>query len=164
MNSPITFPVELQLTAKSQALLDALRKINQEPAAAVPVAAPAMPAIGSRTHGGIYAGLSRGEDGAPDAHIILLDDVPAKDLNWADAVKWAEGLGDGARLPTRFESALLYAMLRDQIELGDWYWTSTQTSAGIAWVQGFNHGGQFNNLKSDTGRARAVRRLNSLVL
>ena len=118
-----------------------------------------MPSIGSRIHGGIYAGLSRGEDGAPDAHIILLDDTPGKDLNWADAVKWAEGLGDGARLPTRFESALLYANVRDQLVTDEWHWTGTQTSAGRAWVQGFLNGGQYCNYKNDSGRARAVRRL-----
>ena len=63
-------------------------------------------------------------------------------------------------LPSRFESALLYAMLRDQIELGDWYWTSTQLSAGYAWMQFFRYGYQHYYRKDNTGRARAVRRLN----
>jgi hypothetical protein len=164
MKNVTTIPIELQLTAKSVALIEALRKIDQEPSAAEPAAATAMPAIGSRTHGGIYAGLFRGEDGAPDAHIILLDDTPGKDLNWADAVKWAEGLGDGARLPTRFESALLYANVHDQLVTDEWHWTGTQVSAGTSWMQYFSHGSQFTSYKLNAGRARAVRRLNSLVL
>lgn len=159
MNSPIVFPIELVLADSTKALLEALRKIGQSPAAAEPAAATAMPAIGSRIHGGIYAGLSRGEDAAPDAHIVLLDDTPSAKLNWADAVKWAEGLGDGARLPTRFESALLYANLRDQLVTDEWHWTGTQISAGNAWMQYFNYGNQNYISKNGTGRARAVRRL-----
>jgi hypothetical protein len=38
-----------------------------------------------------------------------------------------------------------------------WYWSSTQYSAGNAWVQYFSHGGQFNNGKKYEARARAVR-------
>ena len=170
MNNTLTFPIELQLTAKSQALLDALRKIDQVPAAADPAATTVVPAattippISSRYQGGIYAGVARGFDGEPDGHIILLDDTPGKDLNWADALKWAEGLGDGARLPTRFESALLYANVRDQLVTDEWHWTSTQLSAGRAWMQIFYNGNQINDVKYGPCRARAVRRLNSLVL
>ena len=164
MKNVVTIPIEFQLTAKSLALIEVLSKIDQEPAAAEPAAAIAIPAIGSRIRGGIYAGLSRGEDGAPDAHIILLDDVPSEKLNWADAVKWAEGPGNGARLPTRFESALLYANVRDQLVTDEWHWTGTQYSAGNAWMQNFGNGTQSYYDKNDTGRARAVRRLNSLVL
>ena len=102
------------------------------------------PAIGEPwpEHGGVYAGLSRGEDGPSDGHLVLLDDLPGKELKWADAVKCADGLGNGARLPTRFESALLYANVRDKIELGDWYWTGTQCSDSYAWNQFFSYGSQ----------------------
>jgi hypothetical protein len=122
---------------------------------------PTPPNIGQvwPEQGSIYAGLSRGEDGAPDAHLVLLDDVPDGTLNWKDATAWAEGLGDGARLPTRFEAALLYAHVRDQIEPGDWYWTSTQYSDNVAWIQGFGYGIQDTLSKLNTCRARAVRRL-----
>lgn len=109
--------------------------------------------------GGIYAGVSRGEDSAPDAHIVFLDAIPDEELNWEDAVKWAEGLGNGARLPTRFESALLYANVRDKIETNSWYWTGTQYSDGYAFLQYFYDGYQDSNGKSYEGRARAVRRL-----
>ena len=162
--TPLILPIEVQLTAKSQALLNALRKIDQVPAAAEPAAPSAQLRIGDRYQDGIYAGLSRGEDGQPDAHLVLLDAVPEGKLNWKDALKWAEGLGNDARLPTRFESALLYANVREQMNTDDWHWTLAQTSAGFAWVQDFDDGFQLSNGKSITGRARAVRRLNSLVL
>ena len=117
------------------------------------------PAIGEPwpEHGGVYAGLSRGEDGQSDGHLVLLDDLPGKELKWADAVKWADGLGNGARLPTRFESALLYANVRDKIELGDWYWTGTQYSVHDAWNQHFGDGNQNYDFKKFEARCRAVR-------
>jgi hypothetical protein len=107
---------------------------------------------------GIYAGLARGLDGEPDGHLVLLDALPDPDLDWAAAVAWAEGLADGARLPTRFESALLYANLRDQLDTSRWHWTGTQYSADNAWFQGFDYGYQHFNGKSFKARARAVRR------
>lgn len=130
-----------------------------EPVAASPVTN--VPRIGEiwPDQGGIYAGVSRGEDGAPDAHIVLLDVTPAEKLNWTDAMKWAEGLGNGTRLPTRFESALLYANVRDKLDTDGWYWTGTQYSDNGAFDQGFYDGTQYNDSKSYEGRARAVRRL-----
>jgi hypothetical protein len=119
------------------------------------------PGIGEiwELHGGIYAGISRGLDGQPDAHLVLLEVRPDSDLNWADATKWAEGLGCGARLPTRFESALLYANLQDKLDTEKWHWTGTQYSDHYAFFQNFNNGTQYGSLKSAGGRARAVRRL-----
>jgi hypothetical protein len=42
-----------------------------------------------------------------------------------------------------------------------WYWSSTQHASypSVAWVQGFDVGGQGYGRKSNEGRARAVRRL-----
>ena len=162
--SALTIPIEFQLTPKSLALLEALRNIEHTLALPDLTAASAPPRIGDRYQGGIYAGLSRGENSEPDAHIILIDDVPPEELDWEDAIEWAEGLGDGARLPTRFESALLYANLHDQIKTGDWYWTSTQNSAYNAWMQDCDSGRQINSNKNSLGSAKAVRRLISLTL
>jgi hypothetical protein len=90
-----------------------------------------IPAIGDPWPGpgvgGIYAGLSRAADGEPDAHLVLLTSKPDKKLPWKDAVAWASTLGDGAHLPTRDESAVLYAHLRGEFADG-WHWTSTQYS------------------------------------
>jgi hypothetical protein len=118
-----------------------------------------IPTIGSTWQGGKYAGISRGEDGQPDAHIILLEAQPSGDLNWQDATSWAAGLGNDARLPTKVEAALLYANLKAEFETSDWYWTSTPYSASDAWVQYFRYGSQGNYyLKSTERLCRAVRR------
>ena len=114
--------------------------------------------IGEAWQGGIYAGISRGEDGEPDAHLVLLRNLHIDDLTWQQAVDWAAGLGDGARLPTRFQSALLYANLRDQLDTDRWHWTGTQYSDDGAWSQGFNNGFQYYYGKKSQARARAVRR------
>ena len=120
-----------------------------------------IPRIGEAWPGidGIYAGVSRGENGEPDAHLVLLNAVPDHDLNWEDAIRWASDLGDGARLPTRFESALLYANLQDKLDASRWHWTRTQYSSYSAWGQGFSSGYQGYGDKSYEFRARAVRRL-----
>jgi hypothetical protein len=107
---------------------------------------------------GVYAGISRGENGEPDGHLVLLEREARRDMKWDDAVKWAEGLGDGARLPTRFESALLYANLQDQFDTDRWHWTGTQYSerrAGPVLRQ--RH--QYTTARRLEARARAVRRL-----
>jgi hypothetical protein len=121
------------------------------------------PPIGSPWpgQGGIYAGVARGEDGQPDHHLILATAVPDGDLNWSDAMAWAKGLDvEGHKdfaAPTRSQSALLYANVRDLIPTSDWYWTSTQSSSGTAFYQDFHNGSQNFSSKSNEGRVRAVR-------
>ena len=103
------------------------------------------PVIGAPWPGidGFYAGVSCGEDGEPDAHLVRLSAWPADKLNWADATAWAPSIRSDARLPTRFEGALLYANLHGMHEdTGDWYWTCSEHSAEGAWSQSFFHGSQ----------------------
>ena len=96
-------------------------------------------------HGGIYAGIAATDADQPERHVVLLTDKPPRAMTHKQATEWAATLGNGARLPTRFESALLYAHLRDKIEdKSDWYWTSTPSSDGGVWVQHFNRGSQNN--------------------
>ncbi len=124
-----------------------------EAIAALPKPAPG--AIGSSFGGGIYAGISRGVDGAPDQHLVLLFGQ-AEDVSWSDACDWAKSIC-GA-LPTRAEQALLFANLKDQFE-PRWYWSSEQAGPSTAWDQYFDNGTQVSYLRSYEGRARAVRRL-----
>lgn len=122
------------------------------------------PAIGAQwpgIEGSAYAGIARGENGKPDYHLVLLADKPSEGLNWKDALAWAEKIG--ANLPTRDESALLYAHLRDRFE-GGWHWTSTQSSSYDAWGQCFYYGTQHDFIKKFEGPARAVRRFGTSVL
>jgi hypothetical protein len=126
------------------------------------------PAIGEiwPGQGGIYVGLSRGEEGQPDAHLIVHVAEAEDTLDWEGAKAWAaaitvDGLLTDFHLPTRSESALLYANVRDLMDKDGWYWTSTQYAGyeSYAWYQSFGLGGQSSYRKSYEGRVRAVRRL-----
>jgi hypothetical protein len=118
-------------------------------------AAPAIRSAWPGIEGGKYAGVAAGTDGQPDHHVILLADKPPKALTWKEAIAWAESVG--GFVPTRDESALLYAHLRDDFER-DWHWTSTQYSDAYAWCQGFSYGSQRWVHKYGKLPARAVRR------
>ena len=132
------------------------------PAAAPATTAPAgWPSIGAALpDGGIFAGITRGADGGPDCMLVLAEAKPADGISWQAAMAWAESLGQGGvwSLPTRAESALLFANLRDQFE-PRYYWTCEQYSRYYAWGQLFDDGLQITSGKSFEGRARAVRRL-----
>ena len=112
-------------------------------------------AIGAAFAGGIYAGISRGVDGAPDQHLVLLPGE-AVDVEWEAAGAFAASVG--GELPTRAEQALLYANLKDQFE-PRWYWSGAQAGPSTAWLQYFVNGYQDDDGRSYEGRARAVRRL-----
>ena len=116
-----------------------------------------LPAVGQPLAGGIYAGITTGTDGTPYA-LVLLADKPAKALTWSAACKWAAGLK--ADLPTRPESALLFALLKAQFEEA-WHWTSEEHAfdSSYAWSQYFLNGNQDSSHQRYAGRARAVRKL-----
>lgn len=125
--------------------------------------APAAPInIGDAWLGidGIYAGISRGRLGAPDAHIVLLNAKPPADMTWADAHVWARSLGGGARLPTPMEAALLWANLRDRFDTERWYWLlESYTGEHEPWVQEFKDGAQGWEEDRFRNTARAVLRI-----
>ena len=156
------------------------------PASATPL--PPLPGQYWPEQHGYYAGIQAPEDGNT-GWLLILPDAPEcyfVDVIWglygedvAGAVSEFDGLSntlamaaagsdlaqriralpDDCYLPSRNESALLYATCRAQIETGDWYLTSTQCSANDAWTQLFDHGLQTSGSKSYEGRARAVRRI-----
>ena len=138
-------------TEKLEASAPALRSIS-------------LPPIGAAWHGGLYAGIARGADGAPDYHLILGPEAP-KALTWDAACQWAVALDFAGHrdftLPARREQSLLFAHLREEFQ-ETWYW-SDEPYAGdeaYAWVQVFGFGTQYGyRRKSDHYRARAVRRV-----
>jgi hypothetical protein len=120
------------------------------------------PQIGQAWQGGLYAGLCRGADGAPDYHLVLSEATPGQRMPWSSAMAWAaqlqhNGLADWS-LPNRRESALLFSSLKHEIG-DDWHWTGEEYSGSYAWSQGFDDGGQNNDHKGYEGRCRAVRRI-----
>ena len=116
------------------------------------------PAIGQPWPGvdGVYVGVARGEDGAPDAHLVLLNAKPAAALPQEDGAEWASAQMEGARMPTRFESALIYANARDHVDTSKWHWTSTLYGDSYAWVQSFDDGTQYDDHLSAERAVRAV--------
>ena len=81
-------------------------------------------------------------------------DFPEK-MNWHDAKKACETLGDGWRLPTKDELNSLYLSQNDGMT-GNWYWSSTtehylsstEYLYSYAWLQYFGNGYQINvNMK-----------------
>lgn len=106
-----------------------------------------------------YAGIViDSATGQPTHHLILIPQQPKTRLTWDEAIAWAASIG--VELPTRQESALLYANLKPPFE-PTWYWTSEQYVgyASHAWDQYFGNGEQDENTKGYKGRVRAVRRV-----
>jgi hypothetical protein len=104
-----------------------------------------------------YAGLILGADGKPTHHLVLLPG-DAEELEWQQAVEWAEK--QGGTLPTRAEQSLLFANLKGEFQ-GAYYWSGQQheTNSGWAWCQHFGYGHQYDDGKDLEFRFRAVRRL-----
>ena len=114
--------------------------------------------------GGIYAGVMAGSIGQSDYHLILAMTEPQEDFTWEDAKAYAQTIAvDGHQdftLPTRFESALLFANLRYKFNFSHWYWTGTEKVFNqSSYKQHFGVGTQshFNNMFET--RARFVRRV-----
>jgi hypothetical protein len=121
-----------------------------------------LPRLGAPLADGKFVGITTDKIGDVYA-LILLDDKPAKRLNFADAKAWAASIG--ALLPSKVESMLLCENLNDEFEQ-TWHWTSEQCSSDSAYVQGFDDGSQSYGYVTSERPARAVRRfpINSLIL
>ena len=121
-----------------------------------PQAALKAPAVPPLAEGEINAGIVMA-NGRPSHYLILLPQQPDARMSWDDAMQWAASIS--ADLPTRQESALLYANAGHAFER-DWYWTGEQYAgdASYAWGQFFGSGYQSTSVKGSKGRVRAVRR------
>lgn len=98
-------------------------------------------------------------DGKTNHWLILLPATPDKNLTWRAAMDWAKSVG--GELPSRFEAALIFANLRDKVDLDNWHWTATPYAGDkrYAWMQFFGNGTQLNDHKGFASRAVAVRRV-----
>lgn len=104
-----------------------------------------------------YAGILLDDDGAPNAHLILLQgELEAS--SWQESGSWAKK--QGGALPTRQEQALLFANLKKHFQQA-WYWSGTPSAddESYAWFQDFSYGNQLYDHKDYKLRAVAVRRV-----
>ena len=110
----------------------------------------------------IYAGIAPEEGDQPQAHLVLWLNTPETRQNFEDSIALAKAVNPetDSHLPTRTESALLYATLCGQINRDWWYWTSTyyDKDKDAAFVQNFYYGFQFYNYLYSGYRALAVSR------
>ena len=112
--------------------------------------------------GAIYAGIAPAEGDMPQAHLVLWLNTPTTRQDYEASIALAKAVNPetDSHLPTRTESALLYATVREQIKKDSWYWTSTfyGEDKDCAFVQYFSYGiqGYFNLLTAH--RALAVSR------
>lgn len=87
------------------------------------------------------------------------------ELDWENAKKWCESIGEGYELPNRL--VMLAICMNEKtaalLTKHRFYWTSAEYEdhAFFAWYQGWNSsspGGQYGNGKCNAFRVRAVRR------
>jgi len=123
------------------------------------------PAIGEiwTGQGGIYGGVARGENGAPDYYLIAGPEHD-DDIAWQPAMDWArtvkvDGLADFT-LPLPREQSILYGNLPELFKARA-YWSSKEyaSASNGAWYQYFLNGGQGYYHKASLIRARVLRRL-----
>ncbi len=112
--------------------------------------------------GAIYAGIAPAEGDMPQAHLVLWINTPTTRQDYEASIALAKAVNPetDSHLPTRTESALLYATVRDQIKKDSWYWTSTywDEDKDAAFVQSFGHGSQNGYGLNYESRALAVSR------
>lgn len=114
-------------------------------------------AIGQAYKAGVFAGITTNKQGEVYV-LVLLDAVPDKALTWKSAKVWASQQGEGAGLPTRAESALLFALLKYRFS-SDWYWTDDEWGDQYAFTQNLINGHQHCYDEGYKFRARAVLRV-----
>lgn len=104
-----------------------------------------------------YAGIPLGKNNEPDYHLILLPNK-ATDIGWREAKSWATE--QGGELPTRREQLLLFANLRELLQLR-WYWVTERYTKNHSnsWDQYLLVNPQGNLSNDYRGYACAVRRI-----
>lgn len=113
--------------------------------------------------GGLFAGILRGTEGAPD-YVLIAGPALEGRLDWNDAMAWAARLNvDGLfdfTLPSRAELLRLADTVPELFE-ARCYWSGEMHAAlgGCAWGQYFDYGVQGLWYKGFKLRARAVRRI-----
>ena len=105
-----------------------------------------------------HIGTILGDDGQGH-HIIRLPYDRDKRLTWQEAMEYAAQ--EGAELPDRVESALLYAKCEADEYAAEYHWTREQHDGdeSYAWLQNFGYGNQGSYRKNSKYRVVLVRRV-----
>lgn len=107
-------------------------------------------------YGKTVEGAESDRDGvANTAALLAAGNCPAAEFASKHS---AEGHTD-FYLPSRHELQLMYLNAPEGLDVAGWYWSSTQYSAGLAWVQDFSYGYQYCDDKGGQRRVRPVRRI-----
>jgi hypothetical protein len=155
----LTIPIEIELTARSRAIMDALSKVVgpqfQDEVTQPKPEGVTTPELQPGEH---YAGVVLDQGGKILHHLILTEGRPTSKLNWQGAMDWAESIG--GTLPTRQEQALLFANCKPHLK-PEWYWSceTHEEDASYAWLCTFGYGNQSHYRKSYEGSVVAVRRI-----
>ena len=156
-------------------------------AKATPATQPPIPGQVWKEHKAIYIGIQRSADGKSAWHLLLPvgakfqikgaygcygKKIAGADCRFdgnANTIAMAKAGSETAAkalalpgdcyIPSRAESALIYAVAPDEFKKDDWYLTSTQCSELSAWLQNFADGTQNDYYKGGERRVRFVRRL-----
>lgn len=104
-----------------------------------------------------FVGTIITHDGEYHHHLILLPGY-AELNNWQAQLDWAASIGGD--LPDRVEGALINATMHEEFK-PEWHWLKDQyaTYSDLAWLQDFDDGDQTYDLKGNSYRACAVRRV-----
>ena len=88
---------------------------------------------------------------------VAQNDFP-KTMIWNDAVKACTDLGNGWKLPTKYELNLMY-LNKDKIGgfASKYYWSSTELDSNFVWYFNFGDGTADKDYKNTTYYVRAVR-------
>ena len=114
---------------------------------------------------GIYVGLIYDENGENPKKLFVALEDKSEPMTWYNAMQFE--YADGYRVPSLRELTQIW-LYKDAINAGleaaggeklkkdDWYWSSTEYNAGIAWLVTFNDGGRYANYKHYTRYVRPV--------
>ena len=152
MSGTDTIRIDVKKSVIAEIIMERLEGMGITPPGVI--SADVLPRIGEPWQGGIYAGLTI-HDNAP--HVLVLLPEEAENVNWKDALTWAEQ--QGGLLPSRFDALVLFENLKGKFQ-PEWYWTGAQHASyeSCAWLQSFHSGYQTYDHKDSNSRARAVRR------
>ena len=144
------------LTVPAEAAARAYLEKFMKPTPASVALKIALPRIGSPLEDGIYAGIARGRNGAPDHALIVGEE--SERMKWKAGMEWAGKYTTGWRAPFRKEQSLCIANVPELFK-PEWYWSCEPYEAidDCAWAQHFGGGGQGGYGRSGEFRVRLVR-------